>query len=359
MKSAKSKTGNTRGERGKLSTELEKRRAKRKLTPSDGSPKTGTMNEYIDEVGEMTYLINPWVPNGMLTLLAGAPKSGKSTIALWGLVRPIICGGKTPFFDGTKGPDKPGYVLWIDTENGNGWNRERVMKWDLPAENILFPTSNVFERISLDNAEHMTAIEDVLRQHEVKLVVLDSLRGATSVDENNSGISTVLSKVTNLVEEHNCAFVIVHHLRKVENGARVTANDIRGSNAIQALSRSTIGVSNSSGDKDGTKCIELLQTHGVPLKNKYGFEIYEDRVEMADPPERREPERELGPRDKAKRFLLEHLADGRKPATELIDHATEDGICSERTLKAVKKELGIVSIKSAGKSYWRMPKDAS
>ena len=58
----------------------------------------------------------------------------------------------------------------------------------------------------------------------------------------------------------------------------------------------------------------------------------------------------------ATEFLLEYLKDGRHYYQEIKELVVDEGICSRRTLMAVKKELGIISDGKGKHTTWALPK---
>jgi hypothetical protein len=92
----------------------------------------------LDDVAEITgnveWMVRGYIPFGMPTLLVAEPGVGKSALTLGGPVKSITTG--SPFFDGSPGPKKPGYVIWCDTECGSGITVGRMKKWGLPGKYI-------------------------------------------------------------------------------------------------------------------------------------------------------------------------------------------------------------------------------
>ncbi|MFV0478983.1 MAG: hypothetical protein ACK5LZ_00210 [Anaerorhabdus sp.] len=56
----------------------------------------------------------------------------------------------------------------------------------------------------------------------------------------------------------------------------------------------------------------------------------------------------------AETLLLELLANGEKPQSEILEHTKQAGI-SKRLVGEVKKNLNIKSIKKGDKWYWELP----
>ena len=105
--------------------------------PGEERFETASMADVMKLVSGIRYLVKDWIPFGMATMLVAEPGVGKSAFALYGLVRPIITGAN--WFNGSKGPPKPGHVLWCDTEGTAAITSQRLHDWGLPPDRIKVP----------------------------------------------------------------------------------------------------------------------------------------------------------------------------------------------------------------------------
>ena len=263
--------------------------------------KAGSMASVMKIVAGICYLVRGWIPFGMLTMVLGPPGVGKSAFALFALVRPIVTGGLL-WFSSMKAPAKPGYVLWCDTEGSAAITVQRIKDWGLPAERILVPfKDDPLLPINLTCAEHIERIEAVINRYRIKLVVIDSLRGAHGGDENSSQVAQVLQNLAAIAERTKAAVVIVHHTRKMALDEEMHADLSRGSNALVAMVRSQLGIDKP--DKDSDWCRLQMLKENLGLKPRpIGFRIGSKGLEFGESPEK---PRKRTQKDEAEEWLRE------------------------------------------------------
>lgn len=93
------------------------------------------------------------------------------------------------------------------------------------------------------------ALREEIRTRKVDVVVIDPFVKAHRVPENDNGaIDTVCTVFAELADLCNCAFDLVHHVRKT-NGAEVTVEDGRGAVALLGAVRSARALNGMSKDE--------------------------------------------------------------------------------------------------------------
>jgi hypothetical protein len=295
-----------------------------------------SMADVRKRVAEVKYLVKGWIPFGMVTGVVAEPGIGKSAFVLFAIAGPVITGAD--WFNLTKGPEQPGYVLWCSTEYDAAINLARLKAWGFPDERILTPLDDELASISLTNPDHLAAIEDKICRYKVKLFVIDSLRGAHGEDENNSRIGQNVQAIAAIAERTGAAGVIVHHTRKLEPGEELTANSIRGSNAIVSMFRSTIGIDRPDPDSDWCRGRQLKENLGLAPK-PVGFLITSDGIDFGPAPDR---PRKATKTDEAAEWLLAHMQPGvAHKADELIQLADADGFAKRTIQRAATKSLHV------------------
>jgi archaellum biogenesis ATPase FlaH len=319
---------------------------------------TASMADVARIVKGVRFLVPDWVPFGMVTMLMGEPGVGKSAFALYGLVRPII--GPRNWFNGRMGPSVRGYVLWCDCEGTAAITTQRIRDWKLPATLIMVPFhDDPLGSVNLADDGDLARIEALICKYRMKLVVVDSLRGAHDLDENNSKVGQVLQKLAKIAERTGAAVVVIHHTHKLGPDEEVTANASRGSNALVGLVRSQLGIDRP--DKKSDWCRLRMLKENLGLKPEpIGFRITANGVEFGKVPEKPRPETE---RDRAETWLKKNMTPGQWfKAAELEEEAQQDGI-SEAALRRARMELDIVKPDHLRKTKdgweWRLPAKAS
>jgi archaellum biogenesis ATPase FlaH len=311
---------------------------------------TGDMGTVMKLVAGVRYLMRDWLPFGMLTMLLGEPGSGKSAFALYAFVRTVLLGCN--WFNGMRGPGEPGCALWCDTEGAAAITVQRVNDWALPADQIKVPfDDDPLRSVNLTDPAHLARIDAVVTAYKIKLVVIDSLRGAHVEDENNSRVAAVLQALAGIAERTGAAILIIHHARKLGADEAVSANSSRGSNALLAMVRSQLGIDRPDKSSDWRRLLMLKENLGLKPR-PVGFRISSAGLDFGPPPTA--PQKE-SVKDKAAKFLRDRMTAG-KPyaAAELIAEAAKHGI-GEVALHRAKSALGIVVVRVKAGWQWTLP----
>ena len=317
---------------------------------SGGKTAFFTWEDMDKEIAGVEWLWNPWLPIGMVTLLVGEPGIGKSGLAL-AIVSSVIRGDPWP--DRTK-PRSRGLVVWVETEAGEQINLSRAKAWDLPLNKItIASTEVVFPGGHLDKADTFANLQQAANQEGVRLVVVDSLRGAHHQEENSSQIVGLMTRLTSLARDCHVAVLVIHHVRKqqaLDDDGRISLDRVRGSSAIVQTPRVVWAVDRPDSSGNGQVRLYQIKNNLDPFPDELGFQITEKGLEYGSAPEALIC---LSPREEAKEFLRTLLADGPVLACEVAVKAEAEGIYKS-TLERAKKELPIKSERANGKWSWKL-----
>lgn len=187
-----------------------------------------------------------WAVPGLLpvglAILAGAPKVGKSWLALQ-IAQAVAAGGYVFGQEVTRGP-----VLYLALEDPPRRLKERMKKQGWPSglgcEADFMTVGSFMDKIGdLRNGGG----ERLTRQIETRryrLVVIDTLSRAVAGDQNEAHEMTAwLTPVQELAHSQNCAVVLVDHHRKGGGSGDPDAiGDILGSTAKGAMSDTALGL---------------------------------------------------------------------------------------------------------------------
>ena len=180
--------------------------------------------------------------------------------------------------------------------------------------------------ICLTNPEHIDRIEAILENDRPSLVVIDSLRGSHSDDENSSRVSAVLQTLAALAEQSGVAFVVVHHTRKMHRDETIDANSSRGSNAITALARSQLAIDKPDPNSDWCRVRVLKENLGLKPQ-PVGFLITATGLQFGQAPAK--PRTETA-KDRARQFLEANMRAGVwYSAKSLLQDAEQNGLSPE------------------------------
>jgi len=307
------------------------------------------------EPQEVTWLWSQRIALGKLTMVSGDPGLGKSFLMVELSAR-VSTGRDFP--DGAS-CDR-GEVLFATLEDGPADTiRPRLDAHDADVARVhhLAGVEAADKRdlgpLQLDR--HVQLLRDHLHGHDgVRLLVLDPISAFMGdVDSHkNAEVRRVLAPLAQLAEDHDIAVVAIH-LTKSQGKALYRS---LGSLAFVAAARAAWIVAADPDDDDRRLFLpaknNLGRASGLAFRIIDGKVVWEDGpvlIAVDDLDENAET-----PREEAKHWLQEILADGPVAAQKALKQARADGI-SERTLRIAKKELRVKSAKSGGGWAWTLP----
>jgi len=302
---------------------------------------------------------------GKLTLLAGDPGLGKSTLAL-DIAARVSCGASWPDVSDVSAP---GRVLIATAEDAlDDTVRPRLEAVGANLVNIVAVKS-----IRTREGERGFSLEVDLRALERKVAALEGLRllvidpvtaflGATD-SHKNSDVRGILAPLATLAEKHAIAVLAVTHLNKAQSQAIYRA---LGSIAFVAAARAAWFIAKDKQDPSRRLMLEGKNNVGhasglafrvdsalgpqatsVPVIHWESDPVTITLDEALAPPEGGS-QNEL---DRVCDFLRSELADRSVPACQIQQGARANGI-SEKTLNRAKKELGVVVRKGGFSGGW-------
>lgn len=308
-------------------------------------------------VSATEWLWKGWLPRGHVTLLVGAPGDGKSALSL-AVGDRLLKAQAWP--DGQENTGASS-IMWIDTEGTQAVLVERAITADSPMNRIMLPTADPLTDFALDDDDAWFDLRRGIAATTCGLLVVDTLRGVHSGEENSSQETGRLMKGLQIIARDNkIGCLVVHHTRKLheESGedSRLTLDRVRGSNAIVANARVVWGIEPTRAD--GVKRLIVLKSNLGSRPDPLGFRMDEDGFSWCRLPNTESDAREM---DRAAAFLRSWLQSGPSPADALKEAASADGH-SMSTLCRAKKRLGIKSERERGvpngKWSWRLPESA-
>lgn len=164
---------------------------------------------------EIKWLWYPYIPLGALTILSGAPGTGKTFFMCW-LIATVSIGGfdLNPF-------DKHNVFIFNAEDDFGATLKKRLKGADANLENILAPEDRenpLFIPYTFDDDR----LEALFKQYNPTLAVFDPMQAyiGGNVDLNRANQTrVVLTKLQALAERHETAVIIVAHLNKMVNQA--------------------------------------------------------------------------------------------------------------------------------------------
>jgi hypothetical protein len=305
---------------------------------------------------EVEWLWYPFIPLGKLTILEGDPGTGKTWLALQ-IAANVSTGNPFPSPDGVpRGWRTPGNVVYLTGEDGLA----DTLKPRL--ERLGADTSRIFvvegwasidpetgeESQGTVTLQHLPILRQVLEEIRPQLLVIDPIQAylGMGVDMHKANeVRPVLTGIAKLAEEFQVAVLLIRHLAKAQQNKAIYKG--LGSIDFTAAARSVLLVGLHP-DDERKRIVAQSKNSLAPKGNSMAFEITEEgffwcgatsiSAEALLIPPRTEEEKSAI--DEAMEFLREALADGARPAEEILREARKAGI-SERTLHRAKTQLGI------------------
>jgi len=323
-----------------------------------------SLEEIAGTLEPVTWLWRPWLPVGMITLLAAKPGTGKSMIAL-DLAHRIISGRSWP--DGSTMTRPGANVIYVDGENIPAVHNDRAVAWHMERTHLymlLADEEDVLLDLSTDKYQEKLA--QMVYRLEPALVIMDSLGSVLGRGENNvEDVRSLLGLLTGLAQHHSTSILLIHHLRK-SNGQlalfdAIDPDQIRGSGHITAMSRVAWGLmtvqTGPKLDLDGPRRLQVIKSNlsrhpeplGVVLDPLPGDADNVRVVYQKDAPEAYQEPTE---RDAASEWLLSFLAEAGEPVNpkEVIAAAKEAGY-ARAMIYRVRDELKGLVVNSKGRQH--------
>jgi putative DNA primase/helicase len=303
-----------------------------------------------EQLGPIEWAWEKWLPKGLLTILAGESGTGKSALAL------RICGTflrGDPWPDGTPYNGEQGSVLWCEAEAAQAVNLGRAQAWGLPLEQILTPLPELLLDIQLDQPAHQAALVEMAMLPQVKLIVIDSLRGMQQGEENSSGTMGLIKWVAEIARDTGKPVILTHHLRKrsLQDSDRVDLDRLRGSSAIVQTARVVWAVDLPDPDHKESKRFQVIKSNLATFPDPIGLKVDQDGVHFGGVFQAAHIETV---RNQATDLLLSLLERCPMKSTQLQEEFKQAGI-SWRTANKAKKQLGIVATQNGEGWFWSLP----
>ncbi len=329
------------------------------------------------------WLWRDWLARGKVTILAGNPGTGKSTITL-SIAATVTTGGEWP--DGTRCKRAGNVLIWSSEDDPEDTIAPRLWAAGADASRYLTidGTTDGNQKKPFDPSRDMELLKQCIRESGgIDLLIIDPVivmtRGKNSDAAND--VREALQPLVDLAREFDCVVIGITHRRKTNNGKRdINPMDgVLGSQAYVAVARVVIGTvrdrsgqctmfrmkSNIGKDGDGfnydiravpiPNCEDDETTRivwGEPVQGT-ATQIVQDAEIGAD-----EDDKHGNKMNAAIHLMKSELANGPRSQSE-IEALCRSQEISRSTMMRAKAELKIKSVKATGTMLggweWHLP----
>jgi len=212
---------------------------------------------------KIEWLVENWIAKGDICCVAGKSSSYKSTFTMY-IAYCIV--NNIPFLN--KYNVNKSKVLYLNEENSNAtlYSIINRIKKGLNIENqksdSLF--CSIIQNMSLDNEKIIAAIIKYVKDNNIEVIVLDSIRRFFSANENDATeVNRVFSILKKIRSETNTTIILLHHLKKpAMNNYNVDIRDmLRGSSDFVNSFDSILGLDRKHAQK-GFKLTQIKSRAG-------------------------------------------------------------------------------------------------
>jgi hypothetical protein len=296
------------------------------------------------------WCVEPFIPQGRLSLLVGDPGIGKTWVAE--AIAADLTQGRKPF---SRTTCDAANVLFLSNEDAPEDIRRR---FDLlggdPAKLFLEPADGATFLLA-----NIGGFEELITRYGPVLVVVDTVAshfGADVDSHKTNEVASVLSPLAQLAQRHDVAILGLHHLTK--GAAARSIYRVQGSIGFVASARSVLALGPDPENPE-RRILCHLKANSGPLGDSQTFTLANgifrwtgksslrgDDVLAPDPT----PEDKCK-LDEAVEFLRETLSDGPRPSKEVQAEATQQGI-SLATVRRAMKKVGVEKRKEGYQGQW-------
>lgn len=323
------------------------------------------------------WLWRSWLPSGMLTLCAGMPGAGKSTLTF--AIAAVVSNGGT-FPDGTPCGHAGNVLVWSGEDALDTTIKPRLeLAGADPAK--VFAIEGAMdahgERLPFDPSRDIEQLRNAAYAiGGVSLLIIDPIVSAVAGDMHKANdVRRSLQPIVRFAEESGAAVIGITHFAKNSVG-RNTTDRVLGSQAFAALAR-MVWVAAKEDDSERriltkSKCNIAIDTGGFA----YSIEgqtlpsgVETSRVVWGEALEGNARDilasveggehKPVNLTEQAMDFLLAELKDGPVPARDLIARAKKDFRLTDFTIRNAREKLNVQVVKSAyhGGWIWHLPLD--
>jgi len=323
------------------------------------------------KIEAIAWLWAGFLAEGKLHIVAGAPGTGKTTLAL-DFAAAVTCGGRWP--DGTRAPIGD-VLVWSgeDAPSDTLAPRLRAAGADMSRVHFVGDVRQGGEPVPFDPATHFPALAlAASRLPDLRLMIVDPIVSAVAGDSHhNAEVRRGLQPLVTFAEQQGVALIGITHFTKGTQG-KEPLERVTGSLGFGAVARIVLGTAKMAEEDGGGRVLVRVKSNIGPDGGGFKYELLQvdltgelagivaSRVEWAGSvdgsardilasAEHVEAENEGG--GDPKEFLRYLLELGPMPATTVFRDAEAHGY-SKRQMQRARAAIGARVDKQGMKGGW-------
>lgn len=304
----------------------------------------------------VNWLWYPYIPTGKITIVAGDPGDGKSTMMMK-LISEFSKGGSLP--DGTE-IGRPSRVIYqCSEENAGDTIKPRFEACGADCSKIGFINEEVHDGLTLDDER----IGRMIAEFRPRLVVLDPIQAYLGTQSELTMITKarkLMRRLSSWATVNKCAIVLISHLNKSDGKKDIYRSF--GSIDVVAAARSVLMVERDPEDWN-LRIVRQVKNNLAPTGDDLMFTMtkeegfrWVEKVKVKKTLLQR-PDLPKNKHELAAILIKEALAEGDVESLKIKSIMKQYGI-GDKTMQETKEKLGIYSFRKMRKWYWHMENEA-
>lgn len=307
----------------------------------------------------VNWLWYPYIPRGRLTSIEGDPGVGKSWL-ISAIAAAVSTGTPLP---GARAEDQkgPGKVMMLSGEDGHSDTlKPRLHACGANMGNIHFPAKNGKPAKFTLDAKGAAWLNENMAKLSAAVVFIDPVQlfMGSKVDMNRANeVREFMDSLHQAAEKTDCAVILVRHFNKGGNSTKLYKG--LGSIDFAASLRSILQVELGA---NGVRQAHHVKCNNAPEGDTVTYTVspfaWGPLIPHHTPPSNAKISRTPRKSEEAQAFIIEYLANGPRPAVEILQAGEAAGFTAA-TLNFAKRSVAKSHKQGRGEWVWELVEEGS